>query len=124
MFQLFDYLFEVVVRVLTYEIRSAGNIWRSLGSARWPRVEAVVTADPVRAGLIGRAVEIVYSYRVEGELYTGLHEEPCLHGEAEYMARFVKGTKFVVRVKPGEPAISVLREVDQGARKEKAFTPI
>ena len=102
---IFDYLFDVLIRLFAYEIRSARNLWRSLGSATWPRVEAIVTADPVRFAHVGRAVELVHSYRVEGELYTGLHEEPCFSSEDEFMARFTNGAKFVVRVKPDEPTV-------------------
>jgi len=73
-----------------------------------------VTADPtVSSGYGGRSVEIVYSYRVDGELYTGLHDEPCLLSESEYMERFTKGSTFVVRVKPDAPEVSVVRDEDQ-----------
>jgi len=80
--------------------------------------DAIVTDDPMR---VGSTIEIVYSYRFEGELYTGLHEEPVFAGSGtEYMERFTKGGKFFVRVKPGEPEVSVLRDADQGdgIRKE------
>jgi hypothetical protein len=58
---------------------------------------------------------MVYSYRVEEELYTGLHEEPFLLADslADYISRFSNGRKFVVRVTPSEPQISIVRELDQ-----------
>ena len=88
---------------------------------RWPTATATVTADPDRiAGFGGSVVEIVYSYRFEGELYTGIHEEPVIGGsDIEYIERFPKGRSFVVRVKPSEPEVSVVRDEDQtdGIRK-------
>jgi hypothetical protein len=43
-----------------------------------------------------------------------MHGEPVLFSSAEdYMARFTAGTSFIVRVKPGEPEVSVVREIDQ-----------
>jgi hypothetical protein len=62
-------------------------------------------------------VEIAYSFRFKGELYTGLHEEPFLLGDsvADYVERFAEGRSAVVRVKPGNPEVSVLCEDDQGA---------
>jgi len=61
-------------------------------------------------------VEIVYSYRFESELYTGIHEELFLFGGhllTAYVARFGKGNLLVVRVKPGEPEVSIVRGDDQ-----------
>jgi len=90
------------------------NAWRAGGSGKWPTVEAIVTADPIKSsGYGGTSVEIVYSYRFKGELYTGLHEEPCFLSESDYMERFCEGRTFVVRVKPDEPEISVVRGDDQ-----------
>ncbi len=73
-----------------------------------------MTADPVKSsGYGGTKVELVYSYRFQGELYTGMREEPCLGSDSEYMQRFPKGRSFVVRVKPGEPDISIVLDDDQ-----------
>ena len=52
--------------------------------------------------------------RFQGELYTGLHQEPSFGGVgAGFMRRFAEGRRFIVRVKPGEPEVSVMREGDQ-----------
>jgi hypothetical protein len=109
-----------LVHVLTHIFGSAWSWVHAFGSGKWLLADAIVTAEPTRIDRFGgSAVEIVYSYRFEGELYTGLHEEPCLFSESEYMERFPKGRSFVVRVKPGEPEISVVRDEDQadGIRK-------
>jgi hypothetical protein len=60
-------------------------------------------------------VEVVYSYRLNGELYPGIHEEPFLLADslAEYLERFGAGRSLVVRVKANAPEVSVVREGDQ-----------
>lgn len=100
---------------LGYLFRALANSWKCRGSGRWPSTNATVTAEPRQAsGFGGTTIEVVYSYRFEGELYTGMHGEPVLFSSAEnYMARFTAGTSFIVRVKPGEPEVSVVREIDQ-----------
>lgn len=100
---------------LGYLFRALANSWKSRGIGRWPSAKATVTAEPVReSGYGGTTIEVVYSYRVDDELYTGIHQEPTLFSPADsYMSRFTMGTNFVVRVKPGNPEISVIREIDQ-----------
>ena len=90
--------------------------WLSvIRSQKWPRAEATVTADPAGFRAFARyTVEVPYTYRFQGELYTGLHQEPSFGGVgAAFMRRFAEGKHFIVRVKPGEPGISVMREGDQ-----------
>jgi hypothetical protein len=109
-----------LVRLVVYLCRSTWTGLKALGSGRWPRAEATVTSDPTLIeGFGGAKVEITYSYRFEDELYTGLHEEPCFLSESEYMERFMKGRNFIVRVKPREPEVSLVRDADQadGIRK-------
>ena len=92
------------------------RLWlNAIRSAKWPRVEATVTADPAGFREFARyTVEVPYTYRFQCELYTGLHQEPSFGGVgAGFMRRFAKGRRFIVRVKPGEPEVSVVRERDQ-----------
>jgi hypothetical protein len=107
-----------LVRILFYLLRSIRTWLASSGARKWATAAAIVTEDPVRvAGFPGSTVEVVYSYSVGGELYTGLHEEPEFTGSgSEYMKRFPKGRSFVVRVKPGQPEVSVLRDSDQAEK--------
>src|ERR1700730_13778359 len=103
-----------LVHLFASVVRSAWNWLNGFGSGKWPSVTATITAEPMRIDRFGgNTVEIVYAYRFEGELYTGLHEEPCFFSESDYMERFPKGRSFMVRVKPGEPEISVVRDEDQ-----------
>ena len=101
----------VLIGFLIYLFKCARNSVRGIGSSRWPSAEAIVTADPLRAD---HAIEIPYSYRFKGELYTGLQEEPIFGGsEYEHIKRFPVGRSFTVRVRPDQPEISVFRDDDQ-----------
>ena len=101
-----------------YIFKAVVNWVRARGSRKWPSVEATVLADPDRNRGVGCLnVEIFYSYRFDGELYTGSHDEPFLiDSTKEYAARFPKDGSLVVRVKPGEPEVSVVRDEDQATR--------
>jgi hypothetical protein len=110
---------------LVYAFKATRNWLRGRGSEKWPSVNATITTRPTSSPGFGcDTVEIVYSYRFEGELYTGLHEEPFLFVGSlpGYVGRFPKGASFVVRVKPGEPEVSVVREDDQDALVPKAVS--
>jgi hypothetical protein len=113
-----DALFEYLLKAIAYALRSVMSWPRLWGCRKWPLANATVTAPPASSSGLGcPAVEIAYSFRFKGELYTGLHEEPFLLGDsvADYVERFAEGRSAVVRVKPGNPEVSVLCEDDQGA---------
>ena len=103
-----------LIRLAIYVFRLFWGWVRAIGSDRWPAAEAIVTADPetTYAASAGRTVDVPYTYRFEGELYTGLYEEPGGVGSA-FMRRLAKGRRFLVRVNPAKPEVSVVRERDQ-----------
>lgn len=107
-----------VIEFVIYACRAALKRARSLGTGNWAQAEAVVTDDPALLKGIATTVEIPYSYRFKGELYTGLHEEPVFLSESDYKDRFTKGRHFIVRVKPTAPEVSLAREKDQAANIE------
>jgi uncharacterized protein DUF3592 len=92
-------------------------VWlKAMRSGKWPRAEAVVTVDPAAryAALAGFTVEVPYTYRFQGELFTGLHEEPSFGGVgSRFLQRFAKGRRFLVRVNPAKPEVSIMRDRDQ-----------
>jgi hypothetical protein len=103
-----------MARLLAGIVRSAWASLRGLGSGKWPKTDAVVTSNSERQDILdGTVVEIAYSDRAGGELYTGFHAAPGLLNEAEYRPRFRVGRTFVARVKPEEPQLSLLRDDDQ-----------
>ena len=112
-----DALFENLLKAIAYAFNVLVHALRVSGSGRWPLANSTVTAPPLGSpGLGCQHVEIVYSYRVKGELYTGIHTEPFFLADSltEYIERFAEGRSVVVRVKPDNPEVSVVREDDQG----------
>jgi hypothetical protein len=111
-------LLHAVLKGIAYVFNASAHWLRARGSDRWLFANATVTAPPVSSSGFGcPSVEIVYSYRFKGELYTGIHEEPFLLADSvtDYVERFGEGRSLVVRVKPDSPKVSVVREGDQGA---------
>jgi hypothetical protein len=105
-----------LTRLAIYLFRFSWAWINAIRSGNWPTAEAIVTADPATtyAGLAGFTVEVPYTYRFQGELYTGLHEEPSFGGVGHrFMKRFAKGGHFLVRVNPSEPEASIMRDRDQ-----------
>jgi hypothetical protein len=105
-----------LIRLTIYFFRISWAGVRAIGSGKWPTAEAIITADPARtyAASTGFTTDVPYTYRFQGELYTGLHEEPSDGGVGSaFMRRFAKGRRFLVRVNPAKPEVSIVRERDQ-----------
>jgi hypothetical protein len=101
-----------------YALRVITRWPRVVASGHWLLANATVTAPPRSSEGIGcPTAEIVYAFRVKGELYTGLHEEPFMSTESltDYVERFAEGRSIVVRFNPDNPEVSVVCEDDQGA---------
>ncbi len=103
-----DVLIAFLVRALIQTVRS--QLAKS-----WPIVKGGVTTAQERRGAFGcMVVDLTYKYRVEGELYTGMHAEPFLWvGSAKsYLEQCAPGSELIVRVKPGVPGASFVRDRD------------
>lgn len=99
--------------LVVFIVRAAIQLYRSSTARRWPTVKAkVMTAQEGSAVCV--VVELSYKYRIDGELYTGTHNEPFFWpGSARsYLEQCATGNELVVRVKPGDPESSVVRERD------------
>ena len=94
------------------------RIWRAVrfpGSSGWPLVPATVEQAIVDTHS-GRSksyrAEIIYSYSVDGEYYSGRYECDFVWSEYEaddFAAQYPKGTTIQVHVSPAKPELSVLR---------------
>lgn len=97
-----EFLFRLVMRMV-----------RIFHSRAWPTVTGEVTDSTYQKASYGCDVaEVCYKYRIDGELYTGMYAKPfisSMRGE-DYVARLQVGTELVLRVKPGEPSISVMEK--------------
>ena len=113
-----DAILDPTFKAVAYAFSAIVHWLRVCGSGKWLLANATVSAPPLGShGLGCPAVEIVYSYRFKGELYTGIHQEPFLSTDSltDYVERFGEGRSVVVRVRPGNPEVSVVCEDDQGA---------
>jgi hypothetical protein len=110
-----DWFFDALVGYLIYIFRSVIRMAKARGSSAWPVVKATVTGSSCEATYRGAVAEVTYTYTQQGEYFTGMHREPCiLNGSAEeYVARFPAGGDVIIRVKPGEPDVSVVCDDDQ-----------
>ena len=101
--------------LIVFIVRALIQLFRSQRARSWSVVEGeVTTADKPTGGFGCVVVELTYNYRVNGELYTGSHTEPFLSdGSAgDYLEQLQPGSKLVVRVRPGMPESSFVRDKD------------
>lgn len=85
-------------------------------SSNWPRAEAEVMSAECPQATYGCAVaEVYYKYRINGELYVGIHEKGFITNSSgrDYTDEFPIGRKIIVRLKPEGPSVSILQDEDQ-----------
>jgi hypothetical protein len=103
-----DIYIEFVVRVIV-------RLLRARGSRSWPVITAKVTGTNYRPGGVGCAVaDITYHYRLDGVLHTGTDANPLVWDSSakNYLEDHPPGSELLVRVKPGCPDLSVVRQKD------------
>ncbi|HXJ90993.1 MAG TPA: hypothetical protein VMS18_29565 [Candidatus Binatia bacterium] len=96
--------------IIVFIFRAVIQLLRSRGAKHWPSIEAeVMTVEESSGGCL--SVELTYKYRMAGELYTGTHTEPFLwvHSVNTYLE---PRRVIIVRIKPGQPEFSVVRDRD------------
>jgi hypothetical protein len=83
----------------------------------WPKVSAIVSGASCQSqAYMPRPIaEIVYTYHFDGSFYGGVDEKPfLLESSANACAgEFHRGDTLIIRVKPGEPETSLVRDEDQ-----------
>ena len=96
---------------IEYIFREIALLVRILRSHSWPVMKATVTGSRPCSGYGCDVAEVYYKYRFDGEHYTGFYKKPFILGNAAeyYIRNYVpRGAELVVRLKPGDPAISVV----------------
>jgi len=115
---------DIVIAFLEYLIRATVIGIRRSGSHAWPVVKAIVISSACpKTGSGCYVAEIRYTYRVNDEPFLGAKKEPFIFyssGE-EYISHFVTGKEFTVRVKPGDPSVSVVNETLPGEPQGKGL---
>ena len=107
---------------LPMAMAGVGWLLRKVGSRAaqaWPMTEGTVEFNAVRTEGFGRSehdvAEVNYSYKVQGEYYSGAHE---VSSEVEFDA-FPKQSRVVVHYKPSNPAVSFLDRDDLRSRRDR-----
>ena len=103
-----DIYVEFIVRVII-------RLLRARGSKAWPVIKGKITGINLRPGGFGCAVaDVAYSYRSDGELYTGTDAVPFVWTSTaeNYLEGHPRGSELLVRVSPGDPGVSVVRQKD------------
>jgi hypothetical protein len=110
-----EWVLDVLIGYSIYLFRSVIRMVEACGSTTWPVVNATVTGSSCDATYLGALAEVTYVYDFQGEPFSGMHRQPCIsHGSAEeYVARFPTGGDVILRVKPEEPEVSIVRDRDQ-----------
>lgn len=99
--------------LVVFLVRSVIQLFWSHRAKSWPFVKGEVTTSQELKGSTCILAELTYSYRVDGELYTGTLQEPFLVGSARsFLEQYPSGSELIVRVKPGSPESSFVREKD------------
>jgi|SRR5262245_20641771 len=109
----------IVVSVIVVAIQMWPRIWGALrfsGSGGWPTFSAIVEQGMVHtySGRSSRTfrAELIYSYQVSGEYYSGHYEGDLCFSEAEaedLIEQYPKGAPLQIHVHPRRPELSVLR---------------
>ncbi len=109
---------DVIVGYFITLFRILVRIRRASKSKTWREVTAAVAGASCQTQAYAPrpVAEITYTYRIDGGFYGGVDEKPFFVDSAarDYVDQFTRGDALVVRVKPGEPEISVVRDEDQG----------
>src|SRR5262249_37688934 len=101
---------------IAYLVRTLIRASRMRRSRSWSISPANVASMRLLPGGLGcPTTELVYTYSMQGHIFGGIDEKPFLSDDsaAAYVLRFAPGRRLVVRVRPEEPDVSVLRERDQ-----------
>jgi hypothetical protein len=96
--------------IVEYLVRVMMRMAQLLRSNSWPTVTGEITSSFFVDAHYGCDIaELHYKYRAQGELCSGCYKRPCLGFRGkEYVADMSKGTKVIVRVKPGQPSVSIM----------------
>jgi len=108
---------DIFVGYLVSLVRIIVRTRRSRRCSSWRETTATIVGVSWQAQswLPRPDAEIVYTYRIDGGFYGGVDRKPFyLESSAKnYASHFAKGDNLIVRVKPGQPEISMVLDEDQ-----------
>lgn len=100
----------------TYLLKSLCRVLRMRRSRVWPTVTGRVASTRWSPGEVGCPMaEVVYTYTVGDNTFGGIDEKPFLSSDSaeSHTLRFTRDSSVVVRFKPEDPSVSVVRDRDQ-----------
>jgi len=106
----------VVDVFVVYLIRVLVRKWRQRGTSVWEPKKTRIASISRRLMAWGcPIVELVYVYKVDDKTFSGMESIPFLWGSSaeDYVRRNPPESSLTIRVKPGEPEISIMRDEDQ-----------
>lgn len=98
-----------------YVVRVLIRFWKQRGTSGWVLQQANIECISRPLSAWGCPVaEIVYLYTIGDETYSGSDSIPFIWRSSaeDYVRRHPEGSTLLVRVKPDDPSISVLRARD------------
>jgi hypothetical protein len=98
-----------------YFVRVIIGFFKRWNARLWNIVTAEVTDTDYRHSGIGCAVaDVSYRYEIDGQVYTGTNSVPFISdGSAkDYVEHYSPKSQLLIRVRPGYPGVSVVRETD------------
>lgn len=99
---------------LWFFLKSLPGRFRSLLSASWPMIDARIESASVNTFAEQSVAELAYSYRVDGERYSGYFTRQFADAQDAWSyVEPLKGQQIFVRYKPGDPSVSSVRGADQ-----------
>jgi hypothetical protein len=101
--------------IVGHLIRTVIHLFKSRGSHQWPKQNATVLSSRMLGGYGGPVAEVIYSYTHQGRYCSGQYKKPFMSSDSakRFVAGFPKRTQIVVRVKPEDPVMSIVRDDDQ-----------
>ncbi|MFZ1141454.1 MAG: DUF3592 domain-containing protein [Candidatus Sulfotelmatobacter sp.] len=105
----------VIDIVIEFLFRSLVRLVRAQRTKSWPVATAEVTGTHYRPGGFGCTVlKITYQFEFGGKRYASVDAKPFLWTSSakEYSEQHSAGSELLVRVKPGKPEFSIVRDND------------
>ena len=105
----------ILDHITAYLVLATIQLFKARRARTWPKATARITAvhDPMTWG--GPARDITFAYTWDGKPHTGTLRKVFVFESSakQYSGSFSRGTDIVIRLKPGEPGVSIMRDEDQ-----------
>lgn len=93
---------------IVYMFRMFWRLANLLRSRRWSKATATVLGSHLNQG-VNNGVSVDYEYEANGQKYAASFDKPFIFESSAnaYADQFARGMEFKIRIKPGDPCVSV-----------------